>query len=323
VTASKLSLDKGAKEQLGFTFKDKKDEERAMKCVGALNAKDALLDFYCGNEPKEVPAADAKAPAKKSALAAKCEQRRTSKLFADKTDYEVFQCLGPKSLPADLQKDPSKKDALLKQWGAGAAEKAGMVMTGSVDSAKLGKAEQECLLGKSLGKDKLRDFYCRYEPADAQETRPTGTEAKVQLDVVGELSQSPGDNVEFDNSGRKQGTTVAAGGKPSPLQELKSYCGEQRRAQERGRQIPGKGLIVNEPAAGPVDRNVEKDAQDKKTKELMTNLKKDAIAGCFGAAGFGMLGFIFGGPIGAVVGGLIGFGLMGAVTHLNNNPPGK
>ena len=314
VTAAKLSLDKTAKDKLGYAFKDKKDEERAMKCVKDADKNDALLDFYCANEPKGPDIGP------KTQLASKCAERQAAKLFADPADYAVYQCLGPKTLPADLQKDPAKKESLLKAWGTGAAGKAQMVLTGSVDSAKLGKQEKDCLLGKGLGKDKLRDFYCRYQPAETEQ-RPTATGAMDQGKVADQLSQGPGETVEFDNSGRKQATTVAAGGKPPPLQELNNYCGEQRRAAERNRPIPGRGLTINEPGAGPASRDLAKQAEDEKKKELMANLKKDAIGGAFGAAGFGILGFIFGGPIGAVVGAMIGFALMGAVTHLNNNPP--
>jgi len=83
VTAAKLSLDKTAKDKLGYAFKDKKDEERAMKCVKDADKNDALLDFYCANEPKGPDIGP------KTQLASKCAERQAAKLFADPADYAV------------------------------------------------------------------------------------------------------------------------------------------------------------------------------------------------------------------------------------------
>ena len=77
--------------------------------------------------------------------------------------------------------------------------------------------------------------------------------------------------------------------------------------------------LTPEPPKGSADRDTSKQDQAKKDEALMKNLKKDAIGGFYGAAGFGMLGLIFGGPVGALIGALIGFAVMGAVIHINNS----
>lgn len=74
-----------------------------------------------------------------------------------------------------------------------------------------------------------------------------------------------------------------------------------------------------EPLPGSAVRDTTKEEQKPKDDELMKNLKKDAIGGAYGAVGFGILGFLFGGPVGALIGALIGFAVMGAVIHLSNN----
>ena len=50
------------------------------------------------------------------------------------------------------------------------------------------------------------------------------------------------------------------------------------------------------------------------------NLQRAVIGGIGGAAVLAVFGFIFGGPIGALAMGAIGFALLAGVTHLNNNP---
>ncbi|HAH07822.1 MAG TPA: hypothetical protein DCM05_15080 [Elusimicrobia bacterium] len=77
--------------------------------------------------------------------------------------------------------------------------------------------------------------------------------------------------------------------------------------------------VKPEPVPGSAVRDTTKEEQKPKDDELMKNLKKDAIGGAYGAVGFGILGFLFGGPVGALIGALIGFAVMGAVIHLNNN----
>lgn len=67
------------------------------------------------------------------------------------------------------------------------------------------------------------------------------------------------------------------------------------------------------PDAKPADTKAEDDK-----KKL--NLKRDVIGGIGGAAVLAVFGFIFGGPIGALALGAVGFALLAGVTHLNNNP---
>lgn len=67
------------------------------------------------------------------------------------------------------------------------------------------------------------------------------------------------------------------------------------------------------PDKAPPDNSAE---EEKKKK----NLQRAMIGGAGGAAVLAVFGFIFGGPVGALVGAGVGFALLAGVTHLNNNP---
>lgn len=81
---------------------------------------------------------------------------------------------------------------------------------------------------------------------------------------------------------------------------------------------PQQGLHIA--AVPPTTPDVEKpdtSAEDAKKKK---NLQRAVIGGVGGAAVLAVFGFIFGGPIGALAMGAVGFALLAGVTHLNNNP---
>lgn len=81
---------------------------------------------------------------------------------------------------------------------------------------------------------------------------------------------------------------------------------------------PEQGIHFSAPPAVSPDVEVpDTKAADEKKKK---NLQRAVIGGIGGGAVLAVFGFIFGGPIGALAMGAIGFGLLAGVTHLNNNP---
>lgn len=70
----------------------------------------------------------------------------------------------------------------------------------------------------------------------------------------------------------------------------------------------------------PVSPDAEKPDGSAEADKKKKNLQRAVIGGIGGAAVFAVFGFIFGGPIGALAMGAVGFGLLAGITHLNNNP---
>lgn len=81
---------------------------------------------------------------------------------------------------------------------------------------------------------------------------------------------------------------------------------------------PEQGIHFSAPPAVSPDVEVPNTkGEDEKKKK---NLQRAVIGGIGGGAVLAVFGFIFGGPIGAIAMGALGFGLLAGVTHLNNNP---
>lgn len=81
---------------------------------------------------------------------------------------------------------------------------------------------------------------------------------------------------------------------------------------------PEQGIHYSAPP--PTTPDAEKPdtkAEDDKKKK---NLQRTVLGGIGGGAVLAVFGFIFGGPVGALAMGALGFGLLAGVTHLNNNP---
>ncbi|TPW20348.1 MAG: hypothetical protein FD126_1776 [Elusimicrobia bacterium] len=81
---------------------------------------------------------------------------------------------------------------------------------------------------------------------------------------------------------------------------------------------PEQGAHYN--AVPPGAPDVEKPDGSAEADKKKKNLQRAVIGGIGGAAVFAVFGFIFGGPVGALAMGALGFGLLAGITHLNNNP---
>jgi len=296
-------------------------------CVRGLNKEQILLSFYCDNEPKASAAAEAQPP---KAVTDKCVDKRFEHAFPDAAERKVLECtLDAGELAAVKRNLPAAGSAERETLFSMPALKVQAVLLGgntpAANTARLSAAEEKCL--KPV-KDKLRAFYCAHEPAEfvGQEG---ATGAQEQGELIGRANQSGagGEKGMFEDKTRAESSPVPS--QPlSPalqaLQDLQGACSKQRKEEEQKKSASptpaGFYARRTEPQAASGDRDTKKADADKDHADLMKNLKKDAIAGCFGAAGFGILGFILGGPVGAVIGAAIGFGFMGALTHLANNP---
>lgn len=81
---------------------------------------------------------------------------------------------------------------------------------------------------------------------------------------------------------------------------------------------PEQGIHYSAPpAVTPDAEKPDTKAEDDKKKK---NLQRTVLGGIGGAAVLAVFGFIFGGPVGALAMGAVGFALLAGVTHLNNNP---
>ncbi|MFH1724354.1 MAG: hypothetical protein ABII00_07010 [Elusimicrobiota bacterium] len=76
--------------------------------------------------------------------------------------------------------------------------------------------------------------------------------------------------------------------------------------------------VAGKKIEGPITEDKAKDDGKKEAKEKSTLMKRVALGGAFGAVGFGLLGFMIGGPAGAMVGAAIGFAFAGGMTFMAN-----
>ncbi len=70
------------------------------------------------------------------------------------------------------------------------------------------------------------------------------------------------------------------------------------------------------------DDKEKDDSAAKAAAKKKVDLQRAVVGGIGGALVLAVFGFIFGGPIGALAMGAIGFGVMAGITYMNNNPIG-
>lgn len=156
----------------------------------------------------------------------------------------------------------------------------------------------------------------------AAQARLNETAEKTQAALGASTSEgmSQGLSNAMDGSRERGGAVLAGHGRGH--RGRRGRLDRERAAEEQRSSDPGRIQALSakpEPPKGSAVRDTSKEENSDKESKLLTNLKKDAVGGLYGAAGFGILGLIFGGPAGAIMGAMIGFALMAAVIHLNNN----
>jgi hypothetical protein len=157
-------------------------------------------------------------------------------------------------------------------------------------------------------------------PAASAEKRLAQTAAGAEAAAGASTSEGMSQQLQtaLDGSGQAPGAVFA--GQTGAGKGRKGLLPDRKSGLQNDQPVMIQTYALTpEPPKGPADRDTSKQDQAKKDEALMGNLKKDAIGGLYGAAGFGMLGLIFGGPVGALVGALIGFAMMGSIIHLANS----
>ncbi len=296
---------------VGEFLDGKTSDPKLKECLASIQKTD-LTGYYCAANPGKLPHCAAK---KEDPFA----------IFADGKERGLAECAikNPKDRTPEFIEDVKKgQDAALAKWRAEAVKAAqGQLLDSKKKPAD--PAVKKCLEAKKLGRDDLFPYYCANEPAEAPQEQPKARTAKEQLEnVAAECVKDEKSSELVDPScGKKSldGAVSASALESTPLSQLANQCSEYRKGQERLK--PSGPAAGPRPGKDPPPLTVKPDAEKKPkiSAELMQNLKKDAVGGAFGAVGFGIIGFIFGGPIGAAVAGMIGFAVMAGVTHLNNN----
>lgn len=186
----------------------------------------------------------------------------------------------------------------------------------------LGKAQEQALadIGKSAGvlkadpplKTDFKEAYCKPSAGPAPAAAQTATNA------MGQAERQRTDQNTAD--GRSMPAVAAGSG--SAFAGLCSLLDETPASQPPSAgPAPRVPDITNgAPAPTPDVEKPSTAAEDAKKKK---DLQRMAIGGAGGAIVLGVFGFIFGGPIGALAMGALGFGIMAGVTYLNNNPIDK
>lgn len=197
---------------------------------------------------------------------------------------------------------------------------------------------KEHLAKKGVARDSLLAFYCAVgAPAAGAPAEAGATGARAQADAA--AARGAGGRTAAEDTARgadftNKETAAAAG--PAPAggdidPALAEECGKwkagdiarQENAAEEARrrtsasQTNIAGEAVGAPPTTPDAEKPDTTAADAKKKK---DLQRAAIGGLGGGIVLGVFGFIFGGPIGAIAMGAVGFGIMAGVSYLNNNP---
>ncbi|TBR23687.1 hypothetical protein EPO15_05485 [bacterium] len=160
-------------------------------------------------------------------------------------------------------------------------------------------------------KDDFKEAYCK----------PSGGTPPPAVTKTSTTIQEAGAQVTDTNRIDGRGTNAVVGGAGSPYAMLCSLLEDSQSVQTPGGGFGRVPDIAGErPTTTPDKAPADTAAEDAKKKK---DLQRMAIGGMGGALVLGVFGFIFGGPIGAIAMGAIGFGLMAGVTYLNNNPIDK
>lgn len=134
------------------------------------------------------------------------------------------------------------------------------------------------------------------------------------LERFADLTENARMAASLENANQKlsRGYDVASSATPvTPAQETPTPEALKQAPPQQG---------IHYAAVPPTTPDVEKPDTSADEKKKKTNLQRAVIGGIGGAAVLAVFGFIFGGPIGALAMGAVGFALLAGVTHLNNNP---
>ncbi|TBR23686.1 hypothetical protein EPO15_05480 [bacterium] len=153
---------------------------------------------------------------------------------------------------------------------------------------------------------------CAAPVSAAIPTAPTPTQEN--LEQFADLSQTARTAARLENANQNLSRgydASAAAPSVAAAADTPSNSGLEPAPPEQGIHYSSPPDVT--PDKAPADTAAE-DAKKKK------NLQRAMIGGAGGAAVLAVFGFIFGGPVGALLGAGIGFALLAGVTHLNNNP---
>lgn len=197
---------------------------------------------------------------------------------------------------------------------------------------------KEHLARKGVTRDSLLAFYCAVGTPAAGTPETGAAGARAQADAAAArgaegrtAAEDTARGADFTNkeTGAASGSAPPPGGDIDPA--LASECGkwkagdvarrenaaEEARRRTAAAQTNIAGEAVGAPPTTPDAEKPDTSAADAKKKK---DLQRAAIGGMGGALVLGVFGFIFGGPIGAIAMGAVGFGVMAGVSYLNNNP---
>jgi hypothetical protein len=252
--------------------------------------------------------------------------RAASGKFVAQTQKELkeFARASSQTLPAISEKAPSVRE-MLSQKDLAFLDEALTEEQKKVFDARIKDADKKLQANDpkpaiELAKG-LRKIVSSSLLSYADDQTPEGAEAQLQrlkkaMDVA--LNPNLSDEDRLANIGK-----VLDGSKPSD-QVVENAPGETDSNANNGL---GKTPPMTEPkkpkgnmvVAAP-NKKLDESAKDgaaaaKKKKRL---LKRAAIGAAYGAVGLGFIGFVFGGPIGALVAGLAGAAIVGGMVHMVN-----
>ncbi|MBI5595734.1 MAG: hypothetical protein HY928_06550 [Elusimicrobia bacterium] len=147
----------------------------------------------------------------------------------------------------------------------------------------------------------------------------TAGQGRDSLDKVSALAQEAQSSASLEHAGQalSRGYEAASAPAPTPADGTAVNPPELQPAP------PEPGAHFTTIPQPPIGEDKE-DLSAKKAAEEAAAKKKDlqrmALGGAGGAIVFAIIGFIFGGPLGALAGAALGFGALAGVTYLNNHP---
>lgn len=147
----------------------------------------------------------------------------------------------------------------------------------------------------------------------------TAGQGRESLDKISTAAQDARSAASLEHAGQTLSRGYEAAAAPSPI----AADGTATNPPELQPAPPEPGAHYTAIPQPPIGADKE-DTSAKKAAEEAAAKKKDlqrmAIGGLGGAIVFGVIGFIFGGPVGALIGAGLGFGVLAGVTYFNNHP---